>query len=146
MTGYATDTEGRIFRAMTINNGQGLYIGGISAGGIIDQLAGNNSNLGKNLGGTVGAIAQFYSMNRSAKYMSHPEVIAKMVESAPNIIGAEVYEILKVSSIINRKKFIKIKCDYRILRNNKIKYNKKLIIEKSYNMFDDLVNALNTHK
>ena len=146
MTGYATDTEGRIFKAMTINNGQGLYFGGVAAGGMIDQLVGNDSSLGESLGGAVGAAAQFYSMNRSAKYMSHPEIVAKMVESAPNITGAEVIEILKVYSIINKKKSIKIKCDYRNLRNNKIKYNKSLVIEKSFNMFDDLANALNTHR
>lgn len=146
MTGYVTDTEGRIFKAMTINNGQGLYFGGVAAGGMIDQLVGNDSSLGESLGGAVGAAAQFYSMNRSAKYMSHPEIVAKMVESAPNITGAEVIEILKVYSIINKKKSIKIKCDYRNLRNNKIKYNKSLVIEKSFNMFDDLANALNTHR
>ena len=146
MTGYATDAEGRIFKAITINNGQGLYFGGVAAGGMIDQLVGNDSSLGESLGGAVGAVAQFYSINRSAKYMSHPEIVAKMVEAAPNITGAEVIEILKVYSIINRKKSIKIKCDYRNLRNNKIKYNKNLVIEKSFNMFDDLVNALNAHR
>ena len=146
MTGYATDTEGRIFRAMTVNNGQGLYLGGIAVGGIIDQLVGNDSSLGESLGGTVGAVTQFYSMNRSAKYMSHPEIVAKMIELAPNITGAEVIEVLKVYSIINKKKSIEIKCDFRNLKNNKIKYNKILVIEKSFNMFDDLVNALNTHR
>lgn len=146
MTGYATDTEGRIFKVMTINNGQGLYFGGVAAGGMIDQLVGNNSSIGENLGGAVGVAAQLYSMNKSAKYMSHPEIVARIVESAPNITGAEVIEILKVYSIINRTKSIKIKCDYRSLRSNKIKYNKSLVIEKSFNMFDDLANALNAHK
>lgn len=146
ITGYATDTEGRIFKAMTMNNGQGLYLGGVAAGGMIDQIVGNDSNLGESLGGAVGAVAQFYSLNRSAKYMSHPEIVAKMIELAPNITGAEVIEILKVYSIINRKKSIKIRCDYRNLRNNKIKYNKNLVIEKSFNMFDNLETVLNTHR
>ena len=99
MTGYATDTNGRIFKAMTVNNGQGLYFGGVAAGGLIDQIAGNDSGIGESLGGAVGAAAQFYAMNRSAKYMSHPEIVAKIVESAPNITGAEVFEILKVHSM-----------------------------------------------
>lgn len=146
MTGYATDTEGRIFKAMTINNGQGLYFGGVAAGSMVDQLIGGTSKIGENLGGAVGAATQFYSMNKSAEYMSHPEIVAKMVESAPNITGADVIEILKVYSIIDRKKSIKIKCVCKYLRNNKIKYNKNLVIEKSFNMFDDLVNVLNTHK
>mgnify|MGYP006955123514 CR=1 FL=1 len=93
MTGYATDTEGRIFKATIINNGQGLYFGGVAAGGMIDQLVGNDSSIGEGLGSIVGVTAQFYSMNKAAKYMSHPEVVAKMVELAPNITGAEVLEI-----------------------------------------------------
>lgn len=146
MTGWATTEDGRIFKAMTVNNGQGLYFGGAAAGGLIDQLAGNDSNLGRDLGGAVGAAAQFYSMNRSAKYMSHPEIVAKMVESAPNITGAEVFEILKVYSITDNKKSVKVNCDYKILRTNKIKYRKNLTIEKSYNMYEDLINILNTHR
>ncbi len=146
MSGYATDTNGRIFKAMTVNNGQGLYFGGVAAGSLIDQLSGSDLGIGETLGGAVGAAAQLYSISRSAKYMSHPEIVAKMVELAPNITGAEVIEVLKVYSIENRKKSIKVKCDYKILRKNKIKYNKNLIIEKSFNMFDDLVNVLNTHK
>lgn len=146
MTGWATTEDGRIFKAMTVNNGQGLYFGGAAAGGLIDQLAGNDSNLGRDLGGAVGAAAQFYSMNRSAKYMSHPEIVAKMVESAPNITGAEVFEILKVYFITDSKKSVKINCDYKILRTNKIKYRKNLTIEKSYNMYEDLINILNTHR
>lgn len=146
MTGYATDTTGRIFKAMTVNNGQGLYFGGAAAGGLIDQLAGSDSGIGRNLGGAVGAAAQFYAMNRSAKYMSHPEIVAKMVECAPNITGAEVFEILKVHSITDKGKSVKINCDYKILRTNKIKYAKNLTIEKSFNMFNDLISAINTHR
>lgn len=146
MTGYATTSDGRIFKAMTVNNGQGLYLGGVAIGGLIDQLADNSSNVGESLGGAIGAAAQFYAMNRSAQYMSHPEIVAKMVESAPNITGAEVFEILKVHSIINKGKSIKINCDYKVLRTNKIKYGKNLTIEKSFNMFNDLIKVLNTHK
>ena len=146
MTGYATDTNGRIFKAITVNNGQGLYFGGVAAGGLIDQLASNDSGIGQNLGGAVGAAAQFYAMNRSAKYMSHPEIVAKIVESAPNITGAEVFEILKVYSITDQGKTVKVNCDYKILRTNKIKYAKNLTIEKAFNMFDDLISVLNTHR
>lgn len=146
MTGYATTTDGRIFKAMTVNNGQGLYFGGVAAGGLIDQLAGSDSGIGESLGGAVGAAAQFYTMNRSAKYMSHPEIVAKMVESAPNITGAEVFEILKVHSITDKGKSVKVNCDYKILRTNKVKYAKNLTIEKSFNMFDDLIGAVNTHR
>lgn len=146
MTGYATDTNGRIFKAMTVNNGQGLYFGGAAVGGLIDQLAGNDSGVGQDLGGAVGAAAQLYAMNHSANYMSHPEIVAKIVESAPNITGAEVFEILKVHSITDQGKTVKVNCDYKILRTNKIKYAKNLTIEKAFNMFDDLISVINTHK
>lgn len=146
MTGWATTSDGRIFKAMTVNNGQGLYFGGLAAGNLIDQISGNDNNIGGNVGGAIGAAAQFYSMNRSAQYMSHPEIIAKMVEEAPNITGAEVFEILKVHSITSGKHSVKINCDYRIIRTGKIKYNKNMSIEKSFNQFDDLINLINTHK
>ena len=55
MTAYATDTEGRIFKTIAMNDGQGLYFGGVAAGGMIDQFAGNDSNPGESLGGAVGA-------------------------------------------------------------------------------------------
>lgn len=144
--GYATDTNGRIFKVMTMNNGQGLYFGGLAVGGLIDQLIESDAGIGQNLGGAVGAASQIYSLNRSAKYMSQPEIVAKIVEQAPNVTGAEVFEILKVYLIIDKKKSIKLKCDYKILRTNKIKYRKNLNIEKSYNRFDDLIAILNTHR
>ena len=130
---------------MTVNNGQGLLISGMSAGRLIDQLANNSNNLGRNLGGTVGAVAQFYSMDRSAQYMSHPEIVAKMVEEAPNITGGEVIEILKVHSIIEKKHSIIVNCDYKVLRKDRVKYNKNVNIEKSYNQLKDLINIINTH-
>lgn len=146
MIGWATTDDGRIFKAMTVNNGQGLYFGGVAAGSMIDQLAGNSNNLGESLGGVVGAAAQFYSINRSAQYMSHPEIVAKMVEEAPNITGAEVIEILKVYSIIEKKHSIKVNCDFKVLRTDKVKYNKNMSIEKSYNQLNDLMNLINTHR
>lgn len=146
MTGFATDTNGRIFKVMTVNNGQGLYFGGVAAGSLIDQFTGNNNNVGESLGGVVGAATQFYSMNRSAKYMSHPEIIAKMVEEAPNITGAEVFEILKVHSIVNKKHSFIVNCDYKIIRTSKIKYSKNITIDKSYTRYEELINSLNTHK
>lgn len=146
MSGWATTNDGRIFKAMTVNNGQGLYFGGLAAGGLIDQVAGNSNNAGRNLGGAVGAAAQFYSMNKSAQYMSHPEIIAKMVEEAPNVTGAEVWEVLKVHSVTNKNHSVKINCDYKIVRTGKIKYNKNMSIEKSYNQFDELMNCINSHK
>lgn len=120
MSGWATTNDGRIFKAMAINNGQGLYFSGIAAGSMIDQLAGNNNNIGENVGGVIGAAAQFYSMNRSAQYMSHPEIIAKMIEDAPNVSSAEVWEILKVYLITDGKHSVKINCDYRIIRLQKL--------------------------
>lgn len=145
LIGYALDSNGRIFEALIINNGQGLYFGGIAAGSLIDQLIGTDSNIGSDFGGIIGASAQIYSTKRSIAYMSHPEIIAKMVEEAPNITGAEVHEILKVYSIVNKKRFVEVKCDYKNIRMNKITFQKKITIEKSYNMYEDLIEELNRH-
>ena len=146
MSGWATTDDNRICKAMTVNNGQGLYFGGLAAGSMVDQLTNSAKDIGRDIGGAIGAAGQFYAMNRQAQYMSHPEIVAKMVESAPNITGAEVIEILKVHSITNGKHSVKINCDYKTLRTDKVKYNKNVSIEKSYNQFDDLMNVINTHR
>lgn len=146
MTGWATTSDGRIFKVYYVNNGSGLYFGGVAAGGLVDQLAGKGSNLGQGIGGTIGAAAQIYSINKASKYMSNPEIIAKIVEDYPNVTGAEVYEVLKVYSVTDSKHSIKLVCDYKTVRTGKIKYNKKISVEKSFNQFNDLVNTFNTHR
>ena len=78
--------------------------------------------------------------------MSNPEIIAKIVEDYPNVTGAEVYEVLKVYSVTDSKHSIKLVCDYKTVRTGKIKYNKKISVEKSFNQFNDLVNTFNTHR
>lgn len=140
LIGYATDTEGRIYQATKLNNGEELYIGGLAAGSLIDTIAKNSSNIGRDLGGAIGAGAQFYTMYKSAQVMSNPEIIAKMVENGQNISGAMVIEILKVHSYIDKNRCVKLRCDYRFLKNGKIKYNKTLTIYKAYNYFNDLIN------
>ena len=49
-------------------------------------------------------------------------------------------------SINDGKHSIKMNCDYRIIRTGKIKYNKNMTVEKSYNQFNDLVNTFNIHR
>jgi hypothetical protein len=146
MTGYALDSNGRIFKAVVLNYGCGLYLGGVTAGSLVDQLTDSTSNFGTSLGGAVGAFAQFSSMNKSAKIMAHPEIVAKIVQSAPNITGTMVYEILKVYQVLDKGRYFQIICDYVNLINNKILYQKKLKIEKSYIAYQDLINILNMKK
>ena len=146
MTGWATTDDGRIFKAMAVNNGQGLYFGGVAAGSMFDHLTNNSNNLGRDLGGAIGATTQIYSMNKSAQYMSHPEIVAKMVEEAPNITGAEVIEILRVYNIVEKRHSIQVNCDYKFLRTDEVKYYKNMNIEKSYNQLTELINLIGTHK
>ena len=146
LSGFAITEDNRLFQASIINNGQGLYLGGVAIGSIIDQLANNSSNVGSSIGGTIGSVAQLYSINRSINYMEHPEIVAKMVEEAPNISGAIVTEILKVHSIIDNGKSIKINCDTKIVGKDNINYNKNILIKKAYIQFNDLVNILNMIK
>ena len=123
-----------------------VALGGLAAGGLIDKLIDSGSNVGSSVGGTVGFITQFYFMNKSAQYMSHPEIIAKIVEEYSNVTGAEVWEILSVHSVLNKKHLVKVNCDYKILRTRQVLHNKNVNIEKSYNQFDDLVNCINLRK
>ncbi len=145
MTGYATDTNGKLYKAAVINSAS-LYIGGVYIGDLIDQLVGSSSNIGGALGEIGGAATQFYLMDQVGEYMSNPEVVAKIIEDFSNVQGAQVYEITKVHSITEKKKKIVVNCDYKILKNNKTKYAKNLTIDKSFNMFEDLMGVLNTLK
>lgn len=142
MTAFVTKDDGTLYHVMTTNNGEGLAFAGLSAGKMIDQITGNQNNVGGSIGGIVGTYAQVSSMNRSAKYMSYPEIVAKMVEMAPNITGAEVFEIGNVYSIYEKRHSYKVLCDYKCIRTNKTKKRKKLTIEKSFQNMNDLLSIL----
>lgn len=142
--GYAASSEGRIFKVVALNTGSGLYLGGLAVGRMVGEVL-DDKELGTNIGGFLGFVSRIYMMNKTAKYMSNPEIVSKMVEQFPNVSGAEVYEILKVYYIKERRKTIKLKCDYNILRKNKVKYRKKVIIDKSYINYQDLIMELKKH-
>lgn len=146
MAAYATDTEGNFYKAFTLNNGEGLYFAGYSVGSVLDDILKNTSNVGRDLGGLIGGAAQLSAMNKSAKIMSHPEIVAKIINEVKTITGAEVLQIIKVYSYKERKHSIKIKCDYKSLRRDKIKYNKNITIEKSYTAFNDMIDVILSKK
>lgn len=145
LSGYAIDNQGKIYKVTSLNNGQGLYFAGSAAGGMVDQLTKNASNLGQSFGGVVGAIAEFKAINKSANYMSNPEIIEKMITDSQNVTGAYVVEIVNVHSTIEKKHSLKVKCDFRDLRSNKVFYNRTIYVRKSYICYKDLFNALNLY-
>ena len=143
MTGFALDSNGKLYRAMIINNGQGLYCTGFAAGNSLDYVfSGGKSNIGGTVDGALYGIAQISAMNRSAKLMSYPEIVAQMVEQAQTVTGGIVYAIERVHSFTETKHSIKIICDYTVLKTGKTKQQKKLKVEKSYNYFDELKNHI----
>jgi hypothetical protein len=143
MTGFALDSNDKLYRAMIINNGQGLYYTGFAAGNSLDYVfSGGKSSMGGTVGGALYGIAQISAMNRSAKLMSYPEIVAQMVEQAQTITGGIVYAIERVHSFTETKHSIKIICDYTVLKTGKTKQQKKLKVEKSYNYFDELKNHI----
>lgn len=142
LTGFATDTNNNIYFASKLNNGESFVIGGMAAEGIIDGILGDSNSFAGDLAQGLGTAMTLYSMNKSAKIMQNPEIIARMVECANTTTGAEVRQILRVYNYIQNSHKIKIKCDYQIMRNGKIKYNKTMNIYKSYNCFNELMNIL----
>ena len=133
VSAFVITNDNRIFRVATTNNGNGRVIGGIAAGSIIDKLSSNNNNIGRNIGGAIGAASQLHTMNKNSHYMSNPEVIAKIVESSETVKVITMMEILKVYSIKEGKHSFKVNCDFKIVNINKTRYNKNLYISKSYN-------------
>lgn len=142
LMGFATDTNNNVYCAVKLNNGEEFAIGGLAAGKIINNIVKDNNNLAGDIVGGVGAAMSLYSMNKSAKIMQNPEVIAKMVECADTTTGAEVRKILKVYNYTENSHCVKIFCDYQIMKTGIIKYNKKLTIYKSFNCFNDLINII----
>lgn len=142
LTGFATDSDNNVYFVSKLNNGEEFVISGMAAGNIIDKVLDDNNSLAGNLAEGAGAIMSLYSLNKSAKIMQNPEIIAKLVECANTTTGAEVRQILKVYNYTENSHRVKIKCDYRIMRSGKIKYNKTMKIYKSYNCFNELMNNL----
>ena len=92
--------------------------------GIFDAVLKDRNSFAGNMAEGLGAAMTLYSLNKSAKIMQNPEIIAKMVECANTTTGAEVRQILKVYNYIQNSHRVKIRCDYRIMRTGQIKYNK----------------------
>ena len=142
LMGFATDTDNNVYSAVKLNNGEEFVIGGMAAGGIIDAVLKDSNSFAGNMAEGLGAAMTLYSLNKSAKIMQNPEIIAKMVECANTTTGAEVRQILKVYSYTQNSRSVKIRCDYRIMRTGQIKYNKNITIYKSFNCFNDLMNII----
>lgn len=142
LMGFATDTDNNIYCATKLNNGEEFVIGGMAAGGIIDAVLKDSNSFAGNMAEGLGTAMTLYSMNKSAKIMQNPEIIAKMVECANTTTGAEVRQILKVYNYTQNAHRVKISCDYRIMRTGKIKYNKNITIYKSFNCFNELMNII----
>lgn len=147
--GFATTKDGRIFEAMFVNTNLRIYLSGLAIGTIADGILKNSNGAGANLGGTIGSVAQLYSVNKNAEIcIKHPEIIASMVEDTVNtrrLNGTMVYEILKVYDIVDSKHSVKVRCDYAVSNSGTVIYNQKLKIYKSYNQFNDLLGMLQQH-
>ena len=83
--GFATTKDGRIFEAMFVNTNLRIYLSGLAIGTIADGILKNSNGVRANLGGTIGSVAQLYSINKNAEIcIKHPEIIASMVEDTVN--------------------------------------------------------------
>ena len=142
LMGFATDINNNVYCVIKLNNGEEFLIGGMATGKIIDTVLRDNNSFAGNMTEGLGAAMSLYSLNKSAKLMQNPEIIAKMVENATTTTCAEVRQILKVYNYTQNSHRVKIECDYKIMRTGKIKYNKNITIYKSFNCFNDLMNAI----
>lgn len=141
LIGFAKDENNNVYCVNKLNNGEEFAIGGLATGRLIKLLDENNSVTGDAVQ-ALGAAISMYKINNSTKIMQNPEIIAKMVEYATTTTGAEVKQILKVYNYTQDSHKVKIRCDYKLMRNGKIKYNKNITIYKSFNCFNDLMNVI----
>lgn len=141
LMGFAKDENNNIYCVNKLNNGEEFAIGGMGLGGMIKSLDEKNRLAGDTVQ-AVGAAISIYKINNSVKIMQNPEIIAKMVEYATTTTGAEVKQILKVYSYTQNLHKVKIRCDYKLMRNGRMYYNKNITIYKSFNCFNDLMNII----
>ncbi len=142
LTGFATDTDNNIYFVIKLNNAASFAIGGIAVGNSIDRALDKSNSLAGDVAQGTGAVLAWYSLNKSVKIMQNPEIIAKMVECATTTTGAEIRQILKIHNYEEDSRKVKIKCDYKIMNNGRIKCNKTINVYKSYNCFNQLMDNL----
>lgn len=142
LMGLATDTENNVYLAIKLNNGEEFVLGGMAVDTLLDNLASDgNSMLGAAFE-VAGAAMSLYTINKSINIMKNPIIISKMVEFKETLTGGVVWKILKVHNIVEDAKKYVVNCDYQIMKNKKIKCNKKITIYKVYNSCLDLKNIL----
>lgn len=135
LIGYAIDNEGNLLQVIMLNH--------------IDNVSTSGNILGQSVGGNFGQSVGIFSdsmdsanrLNKNMLSMSDPEFVLNAIKNAHTSENIQVFKFEKVYSIIDKKTKIMVKCDRRFIKNNKL-YKKKIIITKSYTMFDELVNCL----
>lgn len=143
---FATDENNNIFCVNKLNNGGKYVIGGIEAGNIVDKVLDNGDSVAGDAVQLAGTIMAVNNLNNSSKMMQNPKTIADIVDNASDMKGALVRQILKVYNYTEDSHKVKISCDYRIIGNGEIKYNKYIKIYKSFNCFNDLMNIILSKK
>lgn len=142
LMGFAIDSNNNVYYVNKLNNGEMFAVGGTIAKESINRALNKNDSFAGDVAEGIGVAATLYFLNKSAKLMQNPEVIAKAVENAETATGVMITQILKVYDYTQDLHKVKIKCDYKILKVNKVKYNRTIIIYKSFNRFDELMNAI----
>ena len=133
---YAIDTNDRVFQIVASNDSD-AYLSGAVTVSYMSQF-----NI-LSLIFVVFAYKKVYNIfKEKSNYISNPEVVEKMVENSRIGNEADVFEFLKVYSIKETKKSFIVYCDYKFLKNDIVNRKRKVVIEKSYRFYEDLINAL----
>lgn len=143
LTAFAIDSNGKLYQAVHIGDEIVSVVTGGATGFLLDQVVnGGNSAIFEDLGTIIGSYMAYKKRERALKLMVNPEFIAKLIENARNIQGANIYSFEKIYSISENNNSLTIICDYMNVRTGKIEIKKKLNILKSFNSFDDLKNHI----
>lgn len=146
LVGFAIDENNDIFIATKINNGEEFAIGGIGLGNMVDIALDNQDSALGNAISVAGTAISMYKLNKSFKIMENPLIISRMVSNANVLTGGIVNKILKVHRIEVYNQKVVIHYDFQNMKTLKNKQNKKMVIYRAYNAFDDLINILNSKR
>lgn len=140
MTAIAIDENGSVYKTTVIDKGAEFGLLGITTGNLLKEFT--NSELIEGISASIGALFMFKQMNKAIKVMSNPNNVARIINDADKLTGVITNKIIRIHSVINKKKKIKIICDMEIYKKGKIKVNKKLVIKKKYNNIEEIERVL----
>lgn len=132
---YVIDNENRIFQVAMINDAAEFLC-----------VRTDHGNSPRNVFLFIEAFVFHYpqtvsKMKEKLEFISNPDVVENLFYDDSGL-HSNVFEILKVRSIKEKRKSFVIRCDYKYIQAEKVNKRRKIMIKKTYNDYEELIGYL----